>query len=133
MIAFDYDAAGPDGEPRVVHVDQEWDYRLTVLAPYCVSFVEALRPRDRVRPRGLTAPGRRSWRCRGRTATQTCPQVAGTHDRRHDSKSGALAGGIDAEPRLLPDAPRGGTKYRRHHNGTADLWPMPCLNSINWI
>jgi hypothetical protein len=44
MIAFDYDGAGPDGEPRVVHVDQECDYRITVLAPSFVSFVQALRP-----------------------------------------------------------------------------------------
>ncbi|MGN9907616.1 SMI1/KNR4 family protein [Phytohabitans sp. LJ34] len=44
MIAFDYRDVGPDGEPRVVHVDQEWDYRITVLAPNFVSFVQALRP-----------------------------------------------------------------------------------------
>jgi hypothetical protein len=44
MIAFDYRDSGPDGEPRVVHVDQEWDYRITVLAPTFVSFMQALRP-----------------------------------------------------------------------------------------
>jgi len=33
MIAFDYRDCGRDGEPQVVHVDQEWDYRVTVLAP----------------------------------------------------------------------------------------------------
>ncbi|WUR57896.1 SMI1/KNR4 family protein [Micromonospora chokoriensis] len=44
MIAFDYRDSGPDGEPRVVHVDQEWDYQITVLAPSFVSFVQALRP-----------------------------------------------------------------------------------------
>lgn len=44
MIAFDYRDCGPEGEPRVVHVDQEVDYRITVLAPDFVSFVRALRP-----------------------------------------------------------------------------------------
>lgn len=44
MIAFDYRDCGPDGEPRVVHVDQEVGYRITVLAPDFVSFVHALRP-----------------------------------------------------------------------------------------
>jgi hypothetical protein len=46
MIAFDYHGCGPDGEPRVVHVDQEDDYRVTVLAPDFVSFVRALRPEE---------------------------------------------------------------------------------------
>jgi SUKH superfamily protein len=44
MIAFDYRTCGPDGEPQVVHVDQEVDYRITVLAPDFGSFVRALRP-----------------------------------------------------------------------------------------
>jgi hypothetical protein len=44
MIAFDYRDCGPDGEPRVVHVDQEAGYHITVLAPDFVSFVQALRP-----------------------------------------------------------------------------------------
>lgn len=44
MIAFDYRDCGPDGEPRVVHVDQEVDYRITILAPDFVSFVQSLRP-----------------------------------------------------------------------------------------
>ncbi|WP_052302883.1 SMI1/KNR4 family protein [Cellulomonas flavigena] len=46
MIAFDYRGCGPDGEPRVVHVDQERDYRVTVLAPDFVTFVRSLRPAD---------------------------------------------------------------------------------------
>jgi len=44
MIAFDYRACGPAGEPRVVHVDQENDYHITVLAPNFAAFVRALRP-----------------------------------------------------------------------------------------
>jgi hypothetical protein len=44
MIAFDYRTCGPDGEPQVVHVDQEWNYRITVLAPDFATFVQSLRP-----------------------------------------------------------------------------------------
>ena len=44
MIAFDYRGCGPGGEPRVVHVDQEVGYRITVLAQDFVGFVQALRP-----------------------------------------------------------------------------------------
>lgn len=44
MVAFDYRDSGPDGEPRVVHVDQEWGYRIAALAPSFVSFVQALQP-----------------------------------------------------------------------------------------
>lgn len=39
MIALDY--RGP-GEPVVVHVDQEWDYRITVLAPDFETFLRGL-------------------------------------------------------------------------------------------
>ncbi len=46
MIAFDYTGCGPTGEPRGVHVDQEWDYRITVLAPDFVSFVQSLLPEN---------------------------------------------------------------------------------------
>ncbi|SNT65835.1 SMI1-KNR4 cell-wall [Asanoa hainanensis] len=41
LIAFDYRECGPDGEPRVVHVDQD---RERCWAPDFVSFVSALRP-----------------------------------------------------------------------------------------
>ncbi|BEL05423.1 hypothetical protein Q0Z83_036140 [Actinoplanes sichuanensis] len=46
MIAFDYRDCGPEGEPRVVHVDQEVGYRITILAPDFVSFVQSLRPEN---------------------------------------------------------------------------------------
>lgn len=42
MIALDYRACGPDGEPQVVHVDQEGDYRITVLARDFETFVRGL-------------------------------------------------------------------------------------------
>jgi hypothetical protein len=43
MIAMDYRSVGPTGEPRIVHVDQEWDYAVTVLAPNFAEFVRGLR------------------------------------------------------------------------------------------
>ncbi|WP_228647873.1 SMI1/KNR4 family protein, partial [Microtetraspora sp. AC03309] len=39
MIALDYRSPG---EPTVVHVDQEWGYRVTVLAPDFETFVTGL-------------------------------------------------------------------------------------------
>jgi hypothetical protein len=39
MIALDYRAGG---EPRVVHVDEEADYRITVLAPDFATFINGL-------------------------------------------------------------------------------------------
>jgi hypothetical protein len=42
MIALDYSECGNDGEPRVVHVDQESDYTITVLAENFETFVKAL-------------------------------------------------------------------------------------------
>ncbi|MDZ5603820.1 SMI1/KNR4 family protein [Pseudomonas sp. RP23018S] len=42
MVALDYRACGPQGEPQVVHVDQEGDYRITVLAKNFETFVRGL-------------------------------------------------------------------------------------------
>ena len=42
MLCLDYQAVGPDGEPRVVHVDQERDYRITPVAPDFETFLRAL-------------------------------------------------------------------------------------------
>lgn len=42
MVALDYRACGPEGEPQVVHVDQEGDYQITVLAKDFETFVRGL-------------------------------------------------------------------------------------------
>lgn len=42
MIALDYRKVGPNGEPSVVHVDQERDYHVTPLAPNFEAFIRGL-------------------------------------------------------------------------------------------
>jgi hypothetical protein len=42
MVMLDYSACGPQGEPTVVHVDQEDDYAITYLAPDFESFIRGL-------------------------------------------------------------------------------------------
>jgi hypothetical protein len=42
LVMLDYRACGPQGEPAVVHVDQEDDYRITPLAPDFETFVRRL-------------------------------------------------------------------------------------------
>ena len=44
MLCLDYRACGPQGEPCVVHVDQEDDYRITHVADDFASFVRGLLP-----------------------------------------------------------------------------------------
>lgn len=44
MIMLDYRACGPTGEPTVVHVDQEHDFRVTFLAADFETFVRGLVP-----------------------------------------------------------------------------------------
>ena len=46
MIAFDYRDCGLAGEPLVVHVDQEWDYAITILAVGFTEFVHGLQASD---------------------------------------------------------------------------------------
>jgi SMI1-KNR4 cell-wall len=43
MLALDYRHGG---EPSVVHVDQEWDYRITPVAPSFAAFVDGLCDED---------------------------------------------------------------------------------------
>ena len=43
MIAMDYRDVGPAEEPRIVHVDQEADDAVTVLAPTFAAFIRGLR------------------------------------------------------------------------------------------
>ncbi len=42
MVCFDYRACGPRGEPQVVHIDQEFDYKITFVAPNFDSFIHGL-------------------------------------------------------------------------------------------
>jgi len=42
MIMLDYSKCGPNGEPEVVHVDQELDYRKTFLAKDFETFIRGL-------------------------------------------------------------------------------------------
>ena len=42
MIALDYRFCGPEGDPSVVHVDQEADYAVTELAVTFADFVNGL-------------------------------------------------------------------------------------------
>lgn len=44
MLCLDYSFSGPGVEPRVVHVDQELDYQVTVLADTFEEFVLGLEP-----------------------------------------------------------------------------------------
>jgi hypothetical protein len=42
MLCLDYSECGPAGEPRVVHVDQECDYKVTFVAPNLETFLRGL-------------------------------------------------------------------------------------------
>jgi hypothetical protein len=42
MICMDYRENGRNGEPAIVHIDQESGFRITVLAPNFETFIEAL-------------------------------------------------------------------------------------------
>lgn len=46
VIMLDYCECGPEGEPRVVHVDQEFDYARTLLVPDFASFIKGLVPAE---------------------------------------------------------------------------------------
>lgn len=42
MIFLDYRECGANGEPKVVHIDEEWDYSITVLAENFEEFIGKL-------------------------------------------------------------------------------------------
>ncbi|NNG41644.1 SMI1/KNR4 family protein [Pseudoalteromonas sp. NEC-BIFX-2020_002] len=46
MVALDYRKCGNNGEPEVVHVDQESDYKITFLASNLESFIKSLKHDD---------------------------------------------------------------------------------------
>ena len=50
MIFLDYRECGRNGEPKVVHVDQEWDYRITVLADNFEEFIRKLTTEENFAP-----------------------------------------------------------------------------------
>lgn len=42
MLCLDYRQFGPNGEPTVVHLDQELDYKITFVAPDFETFIRGL-------------------------------------------------------------------------------------------
>jgi hypothetical protein len=70
MVCLDYRACGPSGEPRVVHVDQEWDYQITIVAESFEAFIRGLEPDNAfedeasVRLRAACGPGHSAGRNR---------------------------------------------------------------------
>lgn len=46
MLCLDYRACGPQGEPCVVHVDQECEYKITFVAPTFAAFIRGLEGDD---------------------------------------------------------------------------------------
>ena len=46
MLCLDYRECGPSGEPSVVHVDQEDDYRITCVSPSFEEFIRGLEGDD---------------------------------------------------------------------------------------
>jgi hypothetical protein len=46
MFCLDYRVCGPKGEPRVVHIDQEFEYKVTHVADNFESFVRGLESED---------------------------------------------------------------------------------------
>ena len=42
MMCFDYRDCGPYGEPRVVHVDQELNYKISPVADNFEAFIRGL-------------------------------------------------------------------------------------------
>jgi SMI1-KNR4 cell-wall len=49
MLCLDYSLCGANGEPRVVHVDQELDYRITFVAETFEAFIRGLEEEEAFR------------------------------------------------------------------------------------
>jgi hypothetical protein len=47
MLCLDYRKCGPSGEPHVVHVDQEWNYKITPVAENFELFIKGLEDDER--------------------------------------------------------------------------------------
>ena len=45
MFCLDYRECGPNGEPKVVHIHQEGDYKTTLIAESFEAFIRGLEPR----------------------------------------------------------------------------------------
>lgn len=74
MICFDYLKCGPSGEPQVVHVDQERDYRITHLADDFESFVKGLVADDEFSDLEDEVPDEFVWRTEIITASICCDE-----------------------------------------------------------
>lgn len=48
MFMFDYRECGKSGIPKVVHIDQEGDYRITLVAETFEAFIKGLIPMDEI-------------------------------------------------------------------------------------
>lgn len=46
MLCLDYSKCGMASEPMVVHIDQEWDYKVTFVAKNFESFIRGLESQD---------------------------------------------------------------------------------------
>jgi hypothetical protein len=46
MLCLDYRSCGPEGEPQVVHIDQENDYEITFVAESFEAFIRGLEPNE---------------------------------------------------------------------------------------
>jgi hypothetical protein len=42
MVCLDYRACGPTGEPQVVHIDQDWDYKIVFVSESFEVFIRGL-------------------------------------------------------------------------------------------
>ena len=58
LIFLDYRACGPEGEPAVVHVDQEMDYNITPLAENFEQFIRGLCTEEEAERRADTSKAR---------------------------------------------------------------------------